>query len=127
MTLNDRKRDDRFDVMVAACRCSIRDAAVASLPASNHGRGIYVRARDTDGRSPARPNHSHSYATIHQHKLPNTTFIMSDSKEIPVVADKELASGIDAQAADKAAAESEQTGKIPQSRSLALSPTSQQR
>lgn len=52
---------------------------------------------------------------------------MSDSKEIPVVADKELASGIDAQAADKAAAESEQTGKIPQSRSLALSPTSQQR
>ncbi|GHJ86478.1 hypothetical protein NliqN6_2880 [Naganishia liquefaciens] len=40
---------------------------------------------------------------------------MSDSKEIPVVADKELASGIDAQAADQAAAESEQTGKIPQS------------
>ena len=40
MTLNDRKRDDRFDVMVTTCRCSIRDASVASLPASNDGRGI---------------------------------------------------------------------------------------
>jgi hypothetical protein len=45
---------------------------------------------------------------------------MSDSKEIPVVADKELASGIDAEAADNAAAESEQTGKIPQSKHLLL-------
>lgn len=40
---------------------------------------------------------------------------MSDSKDIPVVGDKELASGIDAQAADRAAEESERTGKIPQS------------
>ncbi|KAJ9122688.1 hypothetical protein QFC24_004117 [Naganishia onofrii] len=40
---------------------------------------------------------------------------MSDSKTIPVVGDKELASGIDAQAADRAAEESEKTGKIPQS------------
>ncbi|KAJ9113843.1 hypothetical protein QFC19_000036 [Naganishia cerealis] len=40
---------------------------------------------------------------------------MSDSKTIPVVGDKELASGIDAQAADRAAEESERTGKIPQS------------
>jgi hypothetical protein len=48
---------------------------------------------------------------------------MSDSKEIPVVADKELASGIDAQAADKAAAESEQTGKIPRSKHLPLFPS----
>lgn len=41
---------------------------------------------------------------------------MSDSKtSIPVVGDKELASGVDAQAADRAAEESEKTGKIPQS------------
>ncbi|KAJ9116899.1 hypothetical protein QFC22_004556 [Naganishia vaughanmartiniae] len=41
---------------------------------------------------------------------------MSDSsKYIPVVGDKELASGIDAQAADRAAEESEKTGKIPRS------------
>jgi hypothetical protein len=91
--------------------------AVASSHVGRESEGVYnlesgspVNCRSTPIR-----NTSVFYNTTNQ--TTTNTPIMSDSKDIPVVADKELASGVDAQAADRAAEESEKTGKIPQSKS----------